>query len=102
MLPERLSTDLTSLGEGVARLALIVDMTVATDGTWGVAANWGGQLPGLQDSVTIAVPGIAVTITGPTAAQAYFLNVNDTTLNISTTRGPKRSATRPAGAWKNA
>jgi exoribonuclease-2 len=33
MLPERLSTDLTSLGEGVQRLALIVDMTVAGDGT---------------------------------------------------------------------
>ena len=33
MLPERLSTDLTSLGESVERLALVVDMTVATDGT---------------------------------------------------------------------
>jgi VacB/RNase II family 3'-5' exoribonuclease len=37
MLPERLSTDLTSLGEGLERLALIVDMTIATDGT--VAAS---------------------------------------------------------------
>ena len=33
MLPERLSTDLTSLGQGVERLAIIVDMTVANDGT---------------------------------------------------------------------
>ena len=33
MLPERLSTDLTSLGEGVERLALIIDMMVASDGT---------------------------------------------------------------------
>jgi exoribonuclease-2 len=33
MLPERLSTDLTSLNEGVERLALVVDMTVATNGT---------------------------------------------------------------------
>jgi ribonuclease R len=32
MLPERLSTDLTSLGESVERLALIIDMTVASDG----------------------------------------------------------------------
>jgi exoribonuclease-2 len=33
MLPERLSTDLTSLGEGVERLAIVTDMTVASDGT---------------------------------------------------------------------
>ena len=33
MLPEKLSTDLTSLGESVERLALIADMTVASDGT---------------------------------------------------------------------
>jgi VacB/RNase II family 3'-5' exoribonuclease len=33
MLPEKLSTDLTSLGEGQERLAVVVDMTVATDGT---------------------------------------------------------------------
>jgi len=33
MLPEKLSTDLTSLGEGVERLAIVVDMTVASDGT---------------------------------------------------------------------
>jgi len=33
MLPERLSTDLTSLGEGQERLAIVVDMVVAGDGT---------------------------------------------------------------------
>ncbi|HET7757461.1 MAG TPA: ribonuclease catalytic domain-containing protein, partial [Steroidobacteraceae bacterium] len=33
MLPERLSTDLTSLGEGARRLSLVVGMTVAADGT---------------------------------------------------------------------
>lgn len=33
MLPERLSTDLTSLGEGTARLAVVTDMTIASDGT---------------------------------------------------------------------
>ena len=33
MLPERLSTDITSLGQGVDRPAIIVEMVVAKDGT---------------------------------------------------------------------
>jgi len=33
MLPEKLSTDLTSLGEGQERLAIVVEMVVAGDGT---------------------------------------------------------------------
>jgi VacB/RNase II family 3'-5' exoribonuclease len=33
MLPEKLSTDLTSLGEGQVRVALVIEMVVAADGT---------------------------------------------------------------------
>jgi len=33
MLPERLSTDLTSLGEGQERIALVIEMVVAADGS---------------------------------------------------------------------
>jgi exoribonuclease R len=32
MLPEKLSTDLTSLGEGQARLAIVIEMTVGPTG----------------------------------------------------------------------
>jgi VacB/RNase II family 3'-5' exoribonuclease len=32
MLPERLSTDLTSLGQGQERLAIVIEMTIAADG----------------------------------------------------------------------
>jgi len=33
MLPEKLSTDLTSLGEGQERLAMVIEMVIGTDGT---------------------------------------------------------------------
>lgn len=33
MLPEQLSTDLTSLNEGVDRLAIVIDMTIGADGS---------------------------------------------------------------------
>ena len=37
MLPEKLSTDLTSLGEGQERLAIVIEMVIATDGTVGAS-----------------------------------------------------------------
>ena len=33
MLPEKLSTDLTSMGEGLERLAMVMEMVIAADGT---------------------------------------------------------------------
>jgi exoribonuclease-2 len=37
MLPEKLSTDLTSLGEAQDRIAIVIDMTVQVDGALGAA-----------------------------------------------------------------
>jgi len=37
MLPEKLSTDLTSLAEGVERLAVVIEMVVAEDGSVGAS-----------------------------------------------------------------
>lgn len=37
MFPERLSTDLTCLAEGQERLSVVIDMTVAADGTLGAS-----------------------------------------------------------------
>src|SRR6202040_1009834 len=37
MLPEKLSTDLTSLGESQERLAIVIEMVIATDGTVGAS-----------------------------------------------------------------
>ena len=38
MLPEKLSTDLTSLGEGQTRLAIVIEMVVGADGAVGESA----------------------------------------------------------------
>src|SRR5262245_22323053 len=40
MLPERLSTDLTSLGEGEDRMAVVAEMTLAPDGTIRAAEHY--------------------------------------------------------------
>ena len=41
MLPEELSTDLTSLGEGQDRLAIVVEMVIAEDGASSVRPSFG-------------------------------------------------------------
>ncbi len=41
MLPERLSTDLTSLAEGQDRAAVVIDMTIAADGSIATSSSYG-------------------------------------------------------------
>lgn len=55
-----------------------------TGGSWKLASNWGGTLPGLADNVQISQPGVLVSIDGGFAAQAFALAVqNGAALSIA-------------------
>jgi VacB/RNase II family 3'-5' exoribonuclease len=67
MLPERLSTDLTSLNEGQERLAVIIEMRVAADGQ-----VTGGELSRavVVNRAKLAYNGVAAWLEGNAAAPA--------------------------------
>jgi exoribonuclease-2 len=72
MLPERLSTDLTSLGQGVERLALVADMTVGSDG---IVA--GGEIyrATVVNKAKLAYDSVAAWLDGTGAAPAALAAV---------------------------
>ena len=61
MLPEKLSTDLTSLGEGQNRLALVVEFVVAEDGTVLGSALFRALV---HNHAKLAYNGVAAWLTG--------------------------------------
>ena len=68
MLPERLSTDLTSLGEGQDRLAYVIDLAVNPEGTVGDSAIYRALV---RNQAKLAYHGVAAWLdeTGPAPAR---------------------------------
>ena len=67
MLPERLSTDLTSLGEDQDRLALVVDLAFAADGSLTAAEMYPAQV---RNHAKLAYNSVAAWLTGKGPAPA--------------------------------
>jgi exoribonuclease-2 len=67
MLPERLSTDLTSLGEGQERLSIVVEMVVAADGTVAESAVYRAMV---TNRAKLAYRSVAAWLDGNAAAPA--------------------------------
>ena len=81
MLPERLSTDLTSLADAQDRIALIIDMLVAPDGTLSKAEVYGARV---RNRAKLAYRGVDawLTGTGPLPAAAASVSGMDEQLRI--------------------
>jgi hypothetical protein len=59
MLAERLSTDLTSLGEGEDRLALVIEMAVTSDGAIRESALVVGRQRNLTNSLSLVIAALS-------------------------------------------
>lgn len=67
MLPEKLSTDLTSLAEGQERLAIVVEMTVSLDGTLSASAVYRALV---RNQAKLAYNGVGAWLEGRGPAPA--------------------------------
>jgi exoribonuclease-2 len=72
MLPEKLSTDLTSLGEGVGRVAIVVEMRVESDGAITESAVFRAMV---QNHAKLAYNGVAAWLDGSPHAPAPVLAI---------------------------
>jgi exoribonuclease-2 len=67
MLPERLSTDLTSLGEGQDRLAVVTEMAIAADGSLSASDIYRAAV---RNHAKLAYNGVAAWLDGSAPAPA--------------------------------
>ncbi|HVO18319.1 MAG TPA: RNB domain-containing ribonuclease [Anaeromyxobacter sp.] len=67
MLPEKLSTDLTSLGEGQERLAIVIDLAVGPDGTVRGSEVYRAQV---RNAAKLAYDAVAAWLEGAAPAPA--------------------------------
>lgn len=74
MLPEKLSTDLTSLGEGVDRLAIVIDMVIAPDGSVPQADVYRALV---HNRAKLAYPSVAAWLDGQGPMPARIAAVPD-------------------------
>jgi VacB/RNase II family 3'-5' exoribonuclease len=72
MLPETLSTDLTSLAEGQDRLAIVIDMSVNPDGTMRTSELYRALV---RNHAKLAYNGVGAWLTGEGAAPARLAAV---------------------------
>jgi len=72
MLPERLSTDLTSLADGQERLAIVIEMVVGADGTVGASALYRAVV---VNRAKLAYNSVAAWLDGTAAAPAKLAAV---------------------------
>jgi exoribonuclease-2 len=81
MLPEKLSTDLTSLAEGQERLAIVIDMTVNVDGTLSASEVYRAQV---RNQTKLAYHGVGAWLegTGPAPARLAAVPGLDQQLRI--------------------
>jgi VacB/RNase II family 3'-5' exoribonuclease len=75
MLPEKLSTDLTSLGENQERLSIVVEMSVAADGAVGESDVYRAVV---RNQAKLAYDGVAAWLDGAGPAPARVLAVRGT------------------------
>ncbi len=79
MLPEKLSTDLTSLGEGVERLALAIDMVIGPDGKVGSSELYRATV---KNRAKLAYNGLAAWLDGQAPAPGPIVDNPELQANL--------------------